>query len=139
MHVVFIQLLCHGQTFVTPWTATHRASLSFTIFWSLSKLLSIKLVMPSPNLILCHFVLLHFVLQSQICLLFQVSLISYFCIPIPCDEKDIFFWWLSSRRSCRSSQTFNFSFFGISSWDIHLDYCDNEWFALEINRSFCCF
>ena len=25
------------------------------------------------------------------------------------------------------------SFFGISGWDIDLDYCDIEWFALEIN------
>ena len=29
-------------------------------------------------------------------------LTSYFCIPVPCDEKDIF-WGVSSRRSCRSS------------------------------------
>ena len=29
---------------------------------------------------------------------------------------------------------FNFSFFGISGWDIDLDYCDIEWFALEVNR-----
>ena len=28
---------------------------------------------------------------------------------------------------------FNFSFFGISSWGIDLDYCDVEWFALEMN------
>ena len=27
-----------------------------------------------------------------------------------------------------------FSFFGISSWGIDLDYCDIEWFALEMNR-----
>ena len=29
---------------------------------------------------------------------------------------------------------FNFSFFGISGWGIDLDYCDIEWFALEMNR-----
>ena len=28
---------------------------------------------------------------------------------------------------------FNFSFFGISGWGIDLDYCDIEWFALEVN------
>ena len=28
----------------------------------------------------------------------------------------------------------NFSFFGISDWDIDLDYCNVEWFALEMNR-----
>ena len=29
---------------------------------------------------------------------------------------------------------FNFSFFGISGWGIDLDYCDIEWFALEMNQ-----
>ena len=38
----------------TPWTAAHQASLSFTISWSLLKLMSIKSVMPSNHLILCH-------------------------------------------------------------------------------------
>ena len=31
-------------------------------------------------------------------------------------------------------ELFNFSFFGISVWGIDLDYCDIEWFALEMNR-----
>ena len=31
----------------TPWTAAHQASLSFTISWSLFKLMTIELVMPS--------------------------------------------------------------------------------------------
>ena len=34
----------------TPWTASHQASLSFTISWSLLKLMSIELVMPSNHL-----------------------------------------------------------------------------------------
>jgi len=37
----------------TPWTAAHHASLSFTVFWSLLKFMSIELVMPSNHLILC--------------------------------------------------------------------------------------
>ena len=41
-----------------PWTAAHQASLSFTISWSLLKLVSIKSVMPSNHLILCHPLLL---------------------------------------------------------------------------------
>ena len=36
-----------------PWTEAHQASQSFTISWSLLKLTSIKLVMPSNHLILC--------------------------------------------------------------------------------------
>ena len=31
-------------------------------------------------------------------------------------------------------EPFNFSFFSISVWGIDLDYCDIEWFALEMNR-----
>ena len=38
---------------VTPWTAAHQASLSFTISQSLLKLVSIESVMPSNNPILC--------------------------------------------------------------------------------------
>ena len=37
----------------TPWTAAHQASLSITNSWSLPKLMSIELVMPSNHLILC--------------------------------------------------------------------------------------
>ena len=47
------QLLSHVQLFVTPWTAAHQASLSFTNSRSLLKLMSIQLVMPSNHLILC--------------------------------------------------------------------------------------
>ena len=54
----FVQLLCCVQLFVTPWTATRQASLSFTISWNLPKLMSIELVMPSNHLIFCHPLLL---------------------------------------------------------------------------------
>ena len=48
-----VQSLSHGQLFATPWTASHQASLSFMISWSLLKLMSIDLAMPSNHLILC--------------------------------------------------------------------------------------
>ena len=32
---------------------------------------------------------------------------------------------------------FNFSFFSITGWGIDLDYCDIEWFALEMNKGQC--
>ena len=51
---VVVQLLRHVQLCVTPWTAAHWASLSFTISWSLLKLKPIELAMLSNNLILCH-------------------------------------------------------------------------------------
>ena len=43
---------------MTPWTAARQASLSFTISWSLPKLMSIDLVMLSNHLILYHPLLL---------------------------------------------------------------------------------
>ena len=43
---------------MTPWTAIRQASLSITNSWSLLKLMSIELVMPSNHLILCRPLLL---------------------------------------------------------------------------------
>ena len=43
---------------VTPWTAARQAPLSFTISWSLYKLMSIESVMPSNHFVLCHSLLL---------------------------------------------------------------------------------
>ena len=40
------------RLFATPWTTEHQASLS-SVSWSLLKLMSIQLVMPSNRLILC--------------------------------------------------------------------------------------
>ena len=51
---IVVQLLSRVQIFVTPWTAAWQASLSFTIAWSLLKLMSIESAMPSNHLILCH-------------------------------------------------------------------------------------
>ena len=39
---------------LTPWTAACQASLSITNSWSLLKLMSIELVMPSNHLVICH-------------------------------------------------------------------------------------
>ena len=52
------QSLSHVQLFMTPWTAACQASLSVTSSWSLLKLMSIDLVMPSNHLILRHHLLL---------------------------------------------------------------------------------
>ena len=51
--VIVVQLLSRVQLFVAPWTAASQAFLSFTIFKSLFKLMSIWSVMPSDHLILC--------------------------------------------------------------------------------------
>ena len=52
------QSLSHVWLFVTQWIAAHQASLSITNSWSSLKLMSIKSVMPSSHLILCHPLLL---------------------------------------------------------------------------------
>ena len=62
--VVVVQLLSRVQLFVTPWTAAHQASLSFTISWSLLKLMSIESVRPSNHLILCCPLLLSSIFPS---------------------------------------------------------------------------
>ena len=48
-----VQSLSCVRLFVTPWTAACQAFLSITNSWSLLKLMSIELVIPSNHLILC--------------------------------------------------------------------------------------
>ena len=50
---IVVQLLSHVQLFEFPWTAARQASLSFTISWSLLKLMFIESMMPSNHLIFC--------------------------------------------------------------------------------------
>ena len=40
--IIVVQLLTHVQLFATPWTAAHQASLSFTIYQILLKLMYIE-------------------------------------------------------------------------------------------------
>ena len=47
------QLPSRVQLSVTPWTVARQASLSFTIYRSLLKLMSVESAMPSSHLILC--------------------------------------------------------------------------------------
>ena len=62
---VVFQSLSHVKHFVTPWTAAHQASLSFTTSQSLLKRMSIESVMPSNCLILCCLLpLLHSIFPS---------------------------------------------------------------------------
>ena len=56
--VVVVQLLSGVQPFATPWIAGCQASLSFTISWSLLKLMSIESVASSSYLVLCHSLLI---------------------------------------------------------------------------------
>ena len=74
-HFSSVQLLSRVQLFATPWTPVHQASLSITNSWSLLKLMSIKSVMTSNNLIPCH--------------------------PLPAfnlSQHEDLFWWVSSSH-----------------------------------------
>ena len=53
-----VQSLSCVRLFATPWTAARQASLSMTNSQCMFKLMSIKSVMPSNHLILCHPLLL---------------------------------------------------------------------------------
>ena len=55
--VIIVQSL-HLVYSTIQWTSAHQASLSFTISWSLLKLISIESVVPSNHLILCRPLLL---------------------------------------------------------------------------------
>ena len=49
-----IQLLSRVCSLQPPWIAVCQASLSFTIYWNLLKLMSIEAAMPSNHFILCR-------------------------------------------------------------------------------------
>ena len=53
-----VQSLSCVWLLASSWTVAHQTSLSITISWSLLKLMSIELVMPSSHLILCRPLLL---------------------------------------------------------------------------------
>ena len=55
---VVVRLLGHVRLLAIPWTAACQASLSFTMSWSLLKVMSLESVMPSNLLILCRPLLL---------------------------------------------------------------------------------
>ena len=54
MVIIVVQLLSRTLLFVTPWTETCQASLSFTISQHLLKLMSTESVITSNHLVLCH-------------------------------------------------------------------------------------
>ena len=73
-----VQSLSHVRLFATPWTEACQASLAITNSWSLLKLMSIELVMPSNHLILCHPLLLPSIFPS-ISLFFNKSALRIRC------------------------------------------------------------
>ena len=74
-----VQLLSCVQVFVIAWTAACQTSLSFTISWSLLKLMSIELVVPSNKFVFCRPLLL-------------LPLI-YLCIRVFSSESALLIMW----------------------------------------------
>ena len=62
--VLFSSVQNISWLFATPWTSACQASLSITNSKSLLKFMSIKLVMPSKHLILCHLLLMPSIFPS---------------------------------------------------------------------------
>ena len=59
-------------------------------------------------------------------LLLHVSLDFYFCIPVPFDEEDIFFWVLVLEGLIGLHRTIQFQLLQHYWQAIELDYCDIE-------------
>ena len=84
------------------------------------------------------FALLHSVLQGQICLFLQVFIDFLLLHSSSLDwnnEKDIFWGVLVLEALVDLHRTIQRQLLQHRlCWDIELDYCDIEWFALEMNR-----
>ena len=76
-----VQLYSRVKLFVIPWTAVHQASLSITNSQSLLKLMSIKSVMPSNHLILCHPLLLLSSISPSIRVFTNESVLTFMFSP----------------------------------------------------------
>ena len=59
---------------------------------------------------------------------------SYFCIPVHYKEKDISFLVLVLEGLVGLHRTVKLQLLQGYGWSMDLDYCDIEWFALEMNR-----
>ena len=94
--------------FAIPWTVARRASLSFTISWSLLKLMSIELVKPSNHLILCHPFLLSSIFPS----------ISSFLMSWLFTSGEAAKYWSFIFIISPSNEYSEFIFFRIDSFDL---------------------
>ena len=106
-----VQSLSHVWLFVTPWAATHQASLSNTNSRSPPKLMSIESVMPSNHLILCRPLLLQpsilpsirvFSHESALCIRWPKYWSFSFKSDLPLNTQD---WYPLGWTGCISLQS----------------------------------
>ena len=89
---------------MTPWTAAHQASLSFSISQSLVKLISIELTMPSNHLILCRPLLLPSIFPSIRVFFNELALCircpNYWSFSFSINPPNEYSGWPVSRLPC---------------------------------------
>ena len=89
--------------------------------------------MDSLGKTLLAFALLHCVLQGKFACYSRCFLTFYFCIPVPYNEKDTFFWVLVLKGLVGLHSIVQLQLLQHYGWGIDSDYCDIEWCALETN------
>ena len=120
---VVVQSLSHVRLFVTPWTAARQAFLSFTICWSLLRLMSTESVMPVNHLILGRPLLLPSIFRSirvfpnelALCFLWPKSWSISFSISPPMNIQGWLVWYPCCLRDSRvfsSTTVWRHQFFG---------------------------
>ena len=100
--ILVVQSLSYVRLSVTPWTAAHQASLSFTTSWSLLKHTSIELVVPSNHLILCRPLLLLPSIVSSIRVFSNESALhigwsKYWSFSLSISPSNEYSWFISYR------------------------------------------
>ena len=96
-YIVAVQSLSCVWLFVNPWIAAHQASLSFSMSWSLLKLMSILSTMPSNHLILYLPLLLLPSVLSSIRVFSKESDWKRLCISFSISPSNEYSGWISFR------------------------------------------
>ena len=134
-----VQSLSRVRFFATPWTAARQASLSITNSQILLKLMSIKLVMSSNHLILCHPLLLPPSVFPSIRVFSKKSVLhirwpKYWSFSFSISPSNEYSGLISFRtdwldllavqgtlKSLLQHHSSKYQFFGISRWGLDLD------------------
>ena len=101
IHVVIVSSFSHVRLFSAPWTAARQASLSFTVSWSLFKLMSFELVIASNHVILSSPSAAFSLSQHQTFFFFSFIFISWRLITLQyCSGFCHTLRWISHGFTC---------------------------------------